>query len=165
MGEYMKNIILTGMPGAGKSTIGPALASELGMGFADTDELIREARGMELGEMVASLGRQEFMRIQDDVILSTELENHVIATGGSVACSDAAMEHLRRNGIAVYLKYSAEAIESRFDQGRKLARKDGQDLAALLAERAPYYEKNSDFTVDCTGKSINDILHLIKDII
>lgn len=152
------NIILTGMPGAGKSTIGPALAAGLGMEYIDTDQIIRAAEGMELKDIVSTFGRSGFMEIQDRRILELRLDNHVIATGGSVACSDTAMEHLRNGGTAIYLKYDIQDIQGRFDPDRKLARNDGQDLAALFAERSPFYEKNADHILWCSGKSVEDIV-------
>ncbi len=161
----MHNIILTGMPGAGKSTIGPEIAKALGMDYIDTDQIIRDAEGRELKEIVSSLGREEFMRIQDRTIVSLQLENHVIATGGSVACSDIAMDHLRKCGIAIYLEYELAEIKSRLDPDRKLARENGQDLGSLYIERTPFYEKNSDFIVRCSGKDTGEILKEILGLI
>jgi len=159
----MGNIILTGMPGAGKSTVGSALAAELGMGFIDTDQILTETEGKSPKEIVEKLGTEEFMKIQDRVVLSIQADNHVIATGGSVACSDTAMKHLMKNSIALYLKYDLSDLENRLAAGRKLARKDGQDLASLFAERSYHYEKNSDIIIDCSGKEINEIVQLIVE--
>lgn len=155
------NIILTGMPGAGKSTIGPALAARLGMGFADTDTLMKRETGRELKEIVASQGFEAFLKLQEETILAMEPVNTVIATGGSVVCSGPSILHLKKDGKVVYLKQDFEAIEKRLSPDRRLARSAGKSLEEVYAERSPLYEKYADISVDCADKSVEAIINEI----
>lgn len=157
------NIILTGMPGAGKSTIGLRLAKALGMGFLDTDELIKEKTGMEPRDFVKANGRDEFARLQDETILEMDADDCVIATGGSVVQSEIGMKHLKKTGKVIYLKYSFEDIERRFNPQRLLAKPSGQSLRDTYDQRAPLYEKYADCTIECTQKSADEVLDKILD--
>lgn len=156
------NIILIGMPGAGKSTIGPALASICGKDFIDTDQIIKEKEGRELKDIVNTSGYEEFLRIQEEIILALKVGNNVIATGGSVVLSDLSMQHFKQNGRIVYLKMEFDHIQNRLSPDRRLARSGEKSLFDVYAERTPLYEKYADYTADCTGKSVEDIT---KDIL
>lgn len=152
------NIILIGMPGAGKSTIGPALAVELGLEFIDTDTLLKEKLERELSDIVVSDGYEVFLRLQEEMITSKKLEGVIIATGGSVVCSDPAMLHLKKDGSIIYLKMNLEDIEKRLSPERKLARSKNRSLADVFNERCPLYEKHANLIVNCTGKNINTVV-------
>ena len=149
----MKNIVLIGMPGAGKSTIGVLLAKSMLMDFVDTDLLIQKKCSESLCGIIAAKGIDEFLKIENDVICESAFENSVVATGGSAVYGEEAMAKLRADGVAVYLKLSPEELVRRIDNihTRGIAMKDGTSIADLYAERAPLYEKYADITVDCEG--------------
>ena len=98
----MKNIVLIGMPGCGKSTIGVVLAKVLGFDFVDADVLIQKKHGKLLRELIAEYGDDGFLQIENDVNKEIDLKNTVIATGGSVVYCDEAMQHYVKNDIVVW---------------------------------------------------------------
>ncbi len=157
------NIVLTGMPSSGKSTVGKCLAKKLGMNFMDTDAVILEKTNRPLKEIVAEEGLDAFLRIQEETVLGLKLDNHVIATGGSVVYSEASMSHLGENGFIVFLKAPLEEIESRVDPSRRLARNSGKSLRDLYFERMPLYEKYADIVIDCKGRNVDEIAHEIAE--
>lgn len=159
----MKNIVLIGMPGAGKSTIGVLLAKSMLMDFVDTDLLIQKKFSDSLCGIIAERGVEEFLGIENDVICENDFENCVVATGGSAVYGKEAMEKLRANGTAVYLKLSPEELERRIDNihTRGIAMKEGTTIAALYAERSPLYEKYADITVDCEGMTAEQCVDVI----
>ena len=148
----MKNIVLIGMPGAGKSTIGVILAKSMLMDFVDTDLLIQKKYSSGLCDIINSYGIENFLKIENDVICDQELSNTVIATGGSAVYGDGAMKKLCGNGVVVYLKVEPQELEKRISNihTRGIAMRDGTTIAGLYAERAPLYEKYADITVSCT---------------
>ncbi len=154
----MKNIILIGMPGAGKSTIGVLLAKSLLADFVDTDLLIQKKYSSSLCDIISAKGIEEFLRIENDVICENIFKNSVIATGGSAVYGEEAMEKLKENGIAVYLKLSPTEIERRINNihTRGIAMKKGTTIAQLYADRAPLYEKYADITLDCANRNAEE---------
>jgi shikimate kinase len=153
-----ENIVLVGMPGAGKSTIGPLLSQKLGMVFIDTDLIIKEKEGRELADIVKNSGHEEFLRIQEEAILMLSVENCVIATGGSVVMSSYSMNHLKTIGKVIYLKLDFEVIEQRLSPERRLARDGGRSLRDLHDERTLLYEKYADIIIDCNKRDICNIV-------
>lgn len=151
----MKNIVLIGMPGAGKSTIGVLLAKTMLMDFCDTDLIIQKKEGTALCEIIKEKGTDEFIRIEDEIIGAQKFENCVIATGGSAVYGENAMKNLKENGTTVYLKVSADELEKRICNihTRGIAMKEGTTIAELYAERAPLYERYADITVDCSDST------------
>ena len=145
----MKNIVLIGMPGVGKSTAGVVLAKELGYEFIDADLIIQQQEGKLLREIIAEVGTDGFIEVENRVNSQIEVEKSVIATGGSVVYGKEAMQHLREIGTVVYLKVSYDILEKRLHdiKGRGVVLKDGQDLRGLYEERVPLYEKYADITV------------------
>lgn len=154
------NLILIGMPGAGKSTVGVVLAKKKGCRFLDSDLLIQESRGALLHELIAEYGTEGFLKIEEEVNASIDAEHTVIATGGSVVYGKAAMEHLGKIGTVAYLKLSCSAIKDRLGDlsERGVALREGQTLEDLYRERVPLYERYADVTVDCGEKSIREIV-------
>lgn len=154
------NIILIGMPGAGKSTVGVVLAKKRGCRFLDSDLLIQEKYDALLHELIAKYGIEGFLTLEEETNASINVKHTVIATGGSVVYGAAAMEHLKKNGIVVYLKLSYEAIRERLGDlnERGVTLREGQTLEDLYKERTPLYEKYADMTLDCENKSIREIV-------
>ncbi len=155
----MDNVILIGMPGAGKSTVGVVLAKRLGYGFIDSDLVIQEHTGMLLHQIVEEKGIDGFLGVENDINASIRADKSVIATGGSAIYGKEAMAHLRSIGTVVYLKLELASIEERLGDlnERGVAVRDGQTLEDLYAERIPYYERYADITVDCGNRMIKDI--------
>lgn len=153
------SVILIGMPGCGKSTVGVLLAKALLYSFIDTDLLIQQREGKPLQALVNSLGIDGFCRIEEDVVSSVcAADSTVIATGGSVVYSESAMQHLKRLGKVVYLKLTADEIVRRVKniKTRGIVMHGGQTLEGLYNERVPLYEKYADITVDCNKNSIEE---------
>ncbi|HOI58307.1 MULTISPECIES: shikimate kinase [unclassified Methanoculleus] len=158
--DHHNNIILIGMPGAGKSTVGVILAKTLGMQFIDTDILIQERAGRILQEILDGEGPDAFKRIEEETILSLNPRNAVIATGGSVVCSEAAMAHLKAVGVVVYLEISYAEMEERLKNitTRGILLLPGQSLREMYDERLPLYEKYADLTVACSGEDLESVV-------
>ncbi len=146
----MRNIILIGMAASGKSTIGKELAKRLGLAFVDTDALIEAWWGAPLQDVVDHLGQEAFVRAEADQITRLFVECCVIATGGSVVYSEAAMDHLASLGHIVHLWASFDSIAKRLRNplSRGLAIGPGQSIEELYAERSPLYARFAQLTVD-----------------
>ena len=154
------NIILIGMPGAGKSTVGVVLAKRLGMRFVDSDLLIQETYGKLLHELIAEHGNEGFRRLEEEVNAGLNVQGCVVATGGSAVYGEKAMEHLREIGRVVYLQLPFPAIEARLGDlnERGVSMAPGQTLKDLYKERIPLYERYADETIDCEGKSLQSVM-------
>lgn len=161
----MNNVILIGMPGAGKSTIGVILAKVLGYQFIDTDLLIQEQENCLLKDIISKEGLDGFLEIESNINIDLNTENAVISTGGSVVYSHKAMEHLRSIGTVVYIKLSFSTIESRLGNIKKrgVVFRDGQNLESLYHERCPLYEKYAHIVVDGEGQGPEDLMELIAN--
>lgn len=159
----MKNIILIGMPGAGKSTVGVILAKVLGMNFVDSDLLIQEEEGMLLKDIIDREGLNGYLAIENRVNRKIACKNCVIATGGSIVYCEEAMEHLRGTGLVVYIKLSLGVIRERLGNIRQrgVVLKEGQTLASLYEERFPLYEKYAHVTVDGEGLGMEELMEKI----
>ena len=161
-----KNVILIGMPGSGKSTVGVVLAKVLGYRFIDSDLEIQSQEGKRLPELIEEFGTEGFLDIEARVNASIEAERCVIATGGSVVYRDSAMQHLKEIGTVVYLKLTCEELEERLGdlRCRGVALQEGQTLQSLYEERIPLYEKYAD-TIEASrfgeeDRKWNDVPHL-----
>ena len=158
------NIVLLGMPGSGKSTVGVLLAKSLGMRFVDTDLLIQEQEGKLLREIIRDEGLEQFIAIENRVNAEVMAENSVIAPGGSAIYGQEAMEHFKEIGEVVYLKLSYRSVARRLGDltKRGVVFRPGQTLKALYKERCPLYEKYADYVVECDGKRIGETLELVR---
>ena len=147
------NIVMIGMPGAGKSTVGVVLAKTMGMDFVDVDLVICRRNGGNLQSIVDSHSLEDFLRLEAEAALSLDCEGSVIATGGSMVYSEDAMAHLKSIGTIVYLKAELGELEARIHNltTRGIAFKPGETLADIYKGRVPLYEKWADITVE-TGK-------------
>lgn len=159
----MKNVVLIGMPGAGKSTIGVILAKVLGYQFMDSDLLIQEQEKSLLKDIIKKKGLDGFIAIENQVNRDIQAENTVIATGGSVIYGNEAMEHLRDIGIVVYIQLSYEAIEKRLGniKQRGVVLREGQTLLSLYNERCPLYEKYAHIIVNGEGMDVEVLMEKI----
>ena len=154
------NITLIGMPAAGKSSIGVVLAKRLNMNFLDVDLLIQQKHNKLLKEIINEHGVDGFRKIENDVNAELELENHVIAPGGSVIYGEKAMEHLKKISTVIYLELSYYALRSRLGslEERGVSLKEGQTLRDLYYERTPLYKKYADITINEMNKNMSRII-------
>ncbi|NCB93552.1 MAG: shikimate kinase [Clostridia bacterium] len=159
----MDNIVLIGMPGVGKSTVGVILAKELGYQFVDADLLIQQRENRLLKEIIAQEGVDGFIEIENQVNASIQTERTVIATGGSVVYGKEAMEHLGDIATIVYLKLSYRSLKKRLGdlKNRGVVLRDGQTLKSLYEERVVLYEKYADITIDEENLGIEETLQSI----
>ena len=160
----MHNIILIGMPGCGKSTVGVVLAKALGMDFIDSDLVIQKEMGAKLSQLIDQHGDAGFREIENRINAALEAENSIIATGGSVVYGEDAMRHLKDIGTVVYLKLSYEAIEDRLGDlhARGVTIQPGWTLRDLYNERVPLYEQWADVTVDCEQLRLREVVAYIS---
>ena len=152
----MNNIILIGMPGCGKSTVGVLLAKILGYAFIDSDLLIQAREGKKLYQIINENGEEYFKAAENAVNASINTKNTVIATGGSVVYCNEAMEHLKSIGTIVYIKITPEQLLKRINNiaTRGVVIKKGETLLDLYRERSPLYEKYADITVESSDSDI-----------
>lgn len=157
------NLVLAGMPGAGKSTVGVILAKWSQRQFVDTDLLIQTDQQRSLQEIVDSDGHQELRAIEERVILEMDVHGSVVATGGSVVYSPAAMQHLKRSGVIIYLETSLPELTTRVTnyESRGIARAPGQTLEDLFQERNSLYEQYADWTIDCDQRTPEQVCEQI----
>ncbi|MBW4934046.1 shikimate kinase [Marinobacter sp. F4206] len=153
------NIILIGMPGSGKSTVGVLLAKRLGMGFVDTDLLIQEKAGRTLQEIVDQDGYQALRHTEEAVLLDLKVQHQIISTGGSAVYSAAAMQHLKANGVAVFLDIPLKRVIERIGDhsARGISRRPDQSLGELFEERYQLYCQYADLTVAGEGRNQDEV--------
>ena len=145
------NLTLIGMPGAGKSTIGVILAKKLGLGFIDTDALIQIRQKKSLQQIIEESGHINLRDIEEREILKINVENHVIATGGSAAYSKKAMIHLMGISRIIFLEVNFEQIKKRINncETRGIAKAKNQTFKGLFKERQVLYQEYAEITIDC----------------
>ena len=161
--ERDRNIVLIGMPGAGKSTLGVLLAKEMSRSFLDTDIYIQAREGLSLQSILEEKGLTHFLKVEESHVLSLKLRGYVIATGGSVVYSPEAMAHLKNRGVAVLLELSLPLLIERIQDmdSRGIAMAPGQDLGNLYRERAPLYDRYADIRISCDHKGHEAVLQEI----
>jgi shikimate kinase len=160
----MNNVILIGMPGCGKSTLGVLLAKSLGMTFLDTDLVIQDREHALLSQLIRTHGSDGFLALEGSICAQLDVNNSVIATGGSVVYEPNAMAHLSQLGTIVYLKLGYKALARRLGnlEKRGVVLRPGQTLRMLYDERVPLYEKYANITVDCGGQDIEHTLRRVR---
>lgn len=163
----MKNIVLIGMPGAGKSTAGVILAKVLGMKFVDSDLLIQDQEGKLLKDIIEEKRQEGYLEIENQVNRDLNVSHTVIATGGSVVYCPEAMEHLGKIGIVVYIRLSYETVRQRLGNIRQrgVVLKEGQTLMDLYRERCPLYEKYAHLTIEAEGLDMEKLMETITVVI
>ncbi len=160
------NIVLIGMPGSGKSTVGVVLAKTLGYKFIDTDLLIQEQDGRILQDIINESGNDTFQKIEEDVLCGLDCHKTVISTGGSAVYSEPAMKHLREISTVFYLDVPLHVIKKRLYniKTRGITMGPGETIELLLAKRKPLYKNHADFTIDALDKNVERIVEeIIED--
>jgi shikimate kinase len=159
------NIILIGMPGAGKSTVGVILAKRLGFHFIDTDLLIQSREKKRLQQIIDTQGLEYFRHVEEQVLLNLQLEHNVIATGGSVVYYQQGISALNQTGHAIYLQVSLQSLQQRIaDMGQRgLVMTKGQTFEQLYLERTPLYEKFAELTIACDNLTTEQVAAQIED--
>ena len=160
----MDNIILIGMPGSGKSTVGVVLAKALGLRFLDVDLLIQEREGALLQQLIDSRGVEQFLDLERDAILSLDCRYTVVAPGGSCVCREESIAGLRRLGTVVYLQLPLEDVAGRIHNlaSRGIALSPGQTLADVYRIRVPLYERCAHIIVPTGGQSLAETVEAVK---
>ena len=160
------NIVLIGMPGSGKSTVGVLVAKALGMSFVDTDMELMRRTDRKLQEMLDEDGLESFLDEEETTILALDVSHTVIATGGSVVLEPEAVKCLQENGILVFLDVSMEELKKRITniKSRGIAFAKGQDLMDIYEERVPLYRKYADVVVDKEGDLENTVESVLREI-
>lgn len=159
----MNNVILVGMPGAGKSTVGVVLAKKLGYRFLDSDLVIQEKCGKLLHQLIEERGEAGFLMLENEINVRIRGDKMVVATGGSAVYGKEAMAHFREIGRIVYLRLPYEELKERLGDlhERGVVIKEGSTLKDLYEERILLYEKYADLTIDCSGRDIRSIVEEI----
>ena len=160
----MKNIVLIGMPGVGKSTVGVILAKILNYDFVDCDLVIQKKTGKLLCEIIKENGTDGFIKTENEIIASLKLEKTVIATGGSAVYGEEAMENLKKSSVVVYLELELNSLKKRLSdiKNRGVVIKDGQSIDELFCEREALYKKYADITVCEDGLNVEETIEKIR---
>jgi shikimate kinase len=165
-----EKIILTGYRATGKSSIGKILSDMLGFGFIDTDETIEKRQGETISEMVGRGGWDLFRRKEENLLLElARSRNKVIASGGGSVMHERAWSKLRQDALVVLLTADIKTICRRLaadgdteDQRPPLTEMGTMDeIAMVLSQRQPLYEKSSDLTIDTEGKKPEEVAEII----
>ena len=159
------NIVLIGMPGSGKSTVGVILAKILAKSFLDTDILIQNLENRTLQDIVDHEGPMVLRAIEERVLLTISCRDHVIATGGSAAYSEKAMEHLGQQGVIVFLHVDMKTLQARVCnyETRGLAKRPDQSFQDLFDERLALYTKYADITIKNSQLTQEQVCEVIKE--
>ena len=159
----MDNIVLIGMPGCGKSTVGVILAKTMGIGFVDTDLIIQQRENNLLQNIIDSNGIEYFLDREAEAVKSLNCENCVIATGGSVVYRESAVEHLKKNGKLVFLDVHLDEIKRRLNNisTRGIAAHKNDSVDHIFNERIGLYRKYADITLSLDGSSAEQTVEKI----
>ena len=166
------NIVLIGMPGSGKSTIGVVLAKHLGYTFIDSDIVIQEKHKKLLCELIDEFGEEGFLKIENDVNKSLDVDRTVIATGGSAVYSEESMMHLKKSSIFVYLKVNNSELDNRVTdlKGRGVVTSGKETMQEIFEDRTRLYQRYADVTIDedefsaiSVPKIVDEIEELVRE--
>lgn len=161
------DVILIGMPGAGKSTVGVLLAKALGYDFIDTDLIIQGRLNNRLYKIIEEHGIDYFLQAENKIVSEVHADHTVIATGGSVVFGKEAMENLRQMGKVVYIKLGCDEIKRRVNNitTRGIVMKKDETIEDIYSERAPLYERYADITVDVGNTTIEEAVEKILSLL
>jgi shikimate kinase len=153
------------MPASGKSTVGVIVAKVMGMNFIDSDIVIQQRENAKLNELIEEYGIDDFLKREEQALLSINVDNTVIATGGSAIYSDAGMKHLSNNATIIYLKVSLDNLKDRLTdlKARGEVIRPGESIEQMYATRSVLYEKYADIIVEEKGTSIEDTVCLVME--
>lgn len=159
----MENIILIGMPGCGKSTVGVILAKTLGIGFVDTDLIIQQRENRLLQNIIDTDGIDFFLNCEAEAVKSLVCDNSVVATGGSVVYREDAVQHLKSNGKIIFLDVPLDEIERRLNNinTRGIAAKKNKSIEDIYNERIALYNKYADIIIKTDGESVEKTVEKI----
>lgn len=157
----IKNIILIGFMGTGKTSVGQILAKKLNFIFVDIDELIEKILGMKISEIFTRFGEPRFRDFETEIIkLITKKKRQVIATGGGAVLREENMAQLKASGVVFCLTAPENVIFKRVRQckNRPLLQVDNpeQRIRALIKKRMPFYEK-ADFSINTDGLTPEEV--------
>lgn len=154
-----KNVVLIGMPGSGKSTVGVVLAKRLSYDFVDTDVLIQVDNQRSCQDIVDSDGHIALRKIEEVTLLKLDVQNTVISTGGSAVYSEEGMTHLKSLSFCIFLDASLETLEKRITNfaTRGIAKRVDQSFADVYAERFQLYTRYADMTIKSDDKSVEQV--------
>lgn len=159
----MANIILIGMPGCGKSTVGVILAKTLGIGFVDTDLIIQQRENKLLQNIIDNDGIDYFLNCEAEAVKSLYCDNCVVATGGSVVYREDAIQHLKSNGKIIFLDVPLDEIKRRLNNinTRGIAAKKNKSIEDIYNERIALYNKYADIIIKTDGESVEKTVEKI----
>lgn len=159
----MNNIILVGMPGSGKSTVGVILAKTLGMDFVDTDLIICKKEGTTLQKIIENSGLEYFEKAENSAGCELECSNTVVATGGSMVLYEEAMRHLKEMGKVVFIDVELSELQRRITNitTRGITFKKGETLADVYAFRRSFYENYADITIKISSSALEETVEKI----
>lgn len=160
------NIVLIGMPGSGKSTVGVVLAKMMNYEFVDVDLVIQQRCDKTLQRLIDALGPAGFIQVENEVLQSLDFQRTIISTGGSAVYSHDAIQHLAEEAVIVYLEVGLPSLEERLadfsERGVVMRQEGAMSLDALYAERVPLYEQHADVTVDVDGLGITEAANAVR---
>jgi len=156
-------VVLIGMPGAGKSTIGILLAKELGLDFIDTDISIQTREGKRLQTISDEQGYLALRNIEEQVLLAENVAGKVVSTGGSAVYSKDGMSHLKKNSVVIFLDVPLAELKQRITNfaSRGIARRPDQSFDDLFEERCSLYQQYADIRVDCSNLKAHEVLEKV----
>ena len=158
------NIVMVGMPGAGKSTIGVLLAKDMSMNFMDVDVFIQGHEGRRLQDIIDNDGIDTFKKLEEKYLMDIDVSSYIISTGGSAIYCKNGIDHLKQTGVIVYLNINLETLKERLGDfsTRGVVIKEGQTFVDLYNERCALYAAAADIEIDCNGKTMEEIVAEIK---
>lgn len=159
----MSNIVLIGMPGVGKSTIGVVLAKAMGYRFIDSDIIIQNQYNKMLSQLIEEKGDAGFIQLENDVNRNINVNRCVIATGGSAVYGREAMQHFKENGVVIYLKAPFEVIEGRIGslKNRGVVSNGKTGIRDIFNDRSRLYEQYADVIIEEHNETIREMVSKI----
>ncbi len=158
------NLVMVGMPGAGKSTVGVLLAKDMSMNFLDVDVFIQGHEGRRLQDIIDNDGIDIFKELEEKYLKDINVNNFIVSTGGSAIYCKEGIDHLKETGVIIYLSINLDTLKERLGDfsTRGVVIKPGQTFLDLYEERCALYQKAADMVIDCNGKTQDEIVSEIR---